>query len=482
MMDNIKNKKNHGIVIFEDSIKALSTFILPFLIGVLPAIRSGKLGGIIVAIVIFSASAGLSIIYSVAEWALKKYSIENGVFTLKYGVFVKKNREIPVNKIITIHEMQTLSQRIFRVWTLKLDTGSSSLKDTEVKIVVSQQDLDFIRGLLKRCSNVNTDEEEEKTNNTILLYKAQPKSLIKMGLTSNAILAGFALMFSMFQFLSDFFKDKIDELLGIASDYIKTSAYRITIEQILLLLLIMIVYFVFSSVAGAIASLVKYHDFKVFREENRLTIQYGLLKRNSFTVSEDRINAVYVKQIFLRQITGLASIHIESIGYGNEKGEEAILVPLVKLNEANKVLMNIFADFKTPVKNEQVPKRSLRKFIIGVVIFPLLLIIPLSIFYPYGFFSFILLPFFLLSGILQYKNSGISWDNKTLFMNFGGYTRIFAQIKRKGIQAVIKKATPFQKAARLFSLDISIHGTVFGKSLAVKHLDDCLSDGVEDLV
>ncbi len=96
--------------------------------------------------------------------------------------------------------------------------------------------------------------------------------------------------------------------------------------------------------------------------------------------------------------------------------------------------------------------------------------------------GWLVVPIFFASGFLQYKNSGIAWNEKALFMGYGGFTRVFAQVKRKGIQAVIKKATPFQRAAGLFTLNISIQGTVFGKVLAVKHLDEALFEDTRKLV
>jgi uncharacterized membrane protein YdbT with pleckstrin-like domain len=67
-------------------------------------------------------------------------------------------------------------------------------------------------------------------------------------------------------------------------------------------------------------------------------------------------------------------------------------------------------------------------------------------------------------------------------MGYGGFTRCFVHVKQHGIQAVIKKATPFQRAAKLFTLNISIQGTVFGKVIAVKHLDEQMSSELSDLV
>ncbi len=481
MSDFIHNKRSHGIVIFEDTIKGATNFIIPFIIAFLPALRSGKLGGVIVTLAIFMAFFGLNIIYSIAAWFFKTYSIENEVFTLRYGVFVKKSREIPIQKIITFHEMQTLTQRLFKAWTIKLDTGSSMLNQTEVTLVAAQEDLPIIRTLLKPIQNI--DGEEATNNNkpsSEVVYRSRTSSLIKMGLTSNALFAGLALILSLFQFFSDFIDN--DQLLKYAENTIKSFALKVTLGLFLFVFLALIIYSIVSLLVAAATTLIKYHDFKILKDKDTLVIQYGLLKRNSFSIAERKIHAIYLKQSFLRQILGLATVHIESIGYGNEKGEEALLIPLIKLTEVHSQLSCILSDYRMPAPHERVPKRSLRRFILSALILPLLLIIPISIIYPLGFLSLLFVPFFLVSGVLQYKNSGIAWNDKFLYMGYGGFTRVFAQVKRKGIQSVIKKATPFQRAAGLFTLNISIQGTIFGKVLAVKHLDEALFEDTRKLV
>lgn len=483
MIASIRNKRNHGIVIFEDSIKALANFIVPFLLTLIPAFRSGEFSGSLITIIIFIIFFGLGIIYSILEWVFKTYSIEDGVFKVRHGVFVKKNREIPIAKINTIHEMQTLSQRLFKACTLKLDTGSSLLKEAEVKLVVSLEDMAMIRKILSTAHEIMPDPCEIRVKpESFIVYQAHPVSLIKMGLTSNAIFAGLALILSILQFVPEFFEDRMDELIGQAEDYLTGTAIKITMEILLFLILVFIVYSIFSLLIAAVTSLVRYHDFKVFKEDSNVVIQYGLVKKNSYSIAESKIHALYIKQTFIRQILGYASVQIESVGYGNEKGEEALLIPLTRISDVHSLLMEILSDYRVPGPLVAAPKRSVLRFLAGTIAAPLLLIIPITLLYPYGFISLFMVPFFLLSGILQYRNTGVLHSHGKLFMGYGGFTRYYAQVKCGGIQAIIKKATPFQKVAKLFTLIISIHGTVFGKLLAVKHLDDAMFPELRDMV
>ncbi|MCX7774269.1 MAG: PH domain-containing protein, partial [Clostridia bacterium] len=365
MNTRFKHRRSHGIVIFEDSIKGLMNFIIPFAITLLPAFKSGKLGNILVAAGVFLIFFGIETVYSLLAWYFKTYSVENGIFRLEYGVFIKKNREIPIQKIVTLQEMQTLTQRVFKAWTIKLDTGSSQLKETEAKLVVSETDLSSLRHLLNPHIQTPSDDALEDTTEpkSDIVYEAKPSSLVKLGLTSNAIFAGFAVILSLFQFLSDFFDKQIQHLLGEAQNLIERSAIKMTLQLLVTLLFILLIYSVLSLGTAVLSSLIKYHGFKVLKDKDSLTIQYGLLKRNSFTLLQSKINAVYMRQGILRQWFSLVSVHIESVGYGNEKGEEALLIPLIPLHDTPSVLSHILENYTWADKRTPVPKRSLRKFI-----------------------------------------------------------------------------------------------------------------------
>lgn len=56
-----------------------------------------------------------------------------------------------------------------------------------------------------------------------------------------------------------------------------------------------------------------------------MNISYGLINEKNYSFDKKKIKGIHIKQNLLMQFFNISTIEIENIGYGDEKGEKAIL-------------------------------------------------------------------------------------------------------------------------------------------------------------
>src|SRR5262249_3452814 len=100
-------------------------------------------------------------------------------------------------------------------------------------------------------------------------------------------------------------------------------------EAILIVLAVVAVAWLLSIVGAIVA----FAGCTVTRGDDRLRIRRGLIQRRAATVPVGRVRAVRVVEGLVRRPFGLASLHVEVIGYADEAAAARTLFPLVRVRD-----------------------------------------------------------------------------------------------------------------------------------------------------
>lgn len=303
-------------------------------------------------------------------------------------------------------------------------------------------------------------------------YKVTNKELLASGLTSNAVFAGLAFLGSIYALLNDYLASLLDDSLESLGRFIGDVDFsHMPLSRIILFIgSIIFVFIIFSFILSIVGTYIKYYGFTVKREVRNIVISYGLFERKNYVIPSAKIKALYIRQNFLRQLMGLYAINVESIGYGNEKGEEAILFPIAMVGRKMEIIAGLLPEYIFEEELMRVPKTALRRFIISSAMFPLLVCIVLTVSFGFGWLSFILLPVFILNGFLEYRNSAIGVNDRLLCMNNGAFTKSISLVAISDIQSATDRSNIMQRRRGLFNYIISIQSNVFGKTIEVRYL------------
>ncbi len=469
----MKSKHNHPIYILKQMILLIKQMILPILAIILANLKVQNgwiLWFSIVALFLFI------LIFAILSWKNSFYYVENDVLFYQNGVLNKSKQGISIDKITTLNENQELVERIFQLSTLKVDAGSAT-KGNEIKLTISKKEAETLKEEL-RNNKVKSEDNTPYSSQPIetkTTYHISVKELILFAVTSNSFFAGFIFIAAVWQFIQDipFVKNFIE---GPASSWINQQ-FDATFKGLSVLAIIAVIIFLIfaymflSFLISTILTVIRYYDFTVSRQDDKINISYGFLEKKRFSISIKKITALYLKYGVIGQFFNIGELKIESIGYGDEKGEAAILYPILRDAKRVEILSVLLPEYAFEDAICKPPKRALKSFIIKYTGLPFIIAIVLSFTVPYGAFSWIIVALFIISGYMNYKRTRIS-RTADQFVLMGGFLgKWITVIKGPHIQAIISTQSLFQKRNGLIHLEYSYQSNNFGKKTGVQFLD-----------
>lgn len=477
-----KVNRNHFSTIIYNTISNMITIFFPML---LIAFSKDKKKEIFintkVKLVIILVLFMICLIYQAVKWYKNIYSIRENMIFIQSGVFFVKRKEIPFEKIQTVNFVDGIGYRIFNIVKLKIDTGNSSSSESELKIVINKKTAEVLKNNILKLkeneikSNEVKDKKEdfktEESKEVISEFKISNKEMLISSVVTSSIFAGVAFVLSIFAFFDDYLKGlfnvKIKKVYNLKNIDIKHFSLSYIIIGTLLLI---VLYFIFTIIVSFITNYIKYYRFSVKREENNIIINYGFFERKNYIIPVKKISAVYFKQNMLAQILSISPIHIEIVGYGDEKGEEAVIYPVADCEKQREIIIKLLPEFCFQEKLVKAPEKTFLRFIISHIRIPFVISIILTIKFKHGYISLIALLGFILSGIMEYRNTGIGNSDKLICLTNESFTKITTIIPKNKIQSIAFKSNYFQDRIRVKNFIVSIQGNSFGKAIGVRNM------------
>lgn len=404
---------------------------------------------LIVSIGIFAGVFILMTIFSTLVWFNKKFYLKENMLYYQTGIINKKLLTLSKENISTIDMGQSLLQRIIGVYRLKIDSGSTNLGKTEIDIVLNKEKIESIRQAIENTEMPKKyGEFKELQQKEMQVFKCSNKELFLLALTKNKIGVTVTLIFSAMTFMDDVLNtlkidigQYIDRYLNI-DVIMKKSMGQLAVFIIQLFVLAYIISFIIS----VVTTFVKYYDFKIYKENNKLNIQYGIISLKKYSFPIKNIQAIKLKQTLLNQWFHQYRVEIVTAGYGDEEKEEAVFYPL-----ANKAQLSILIDALIPeFKFEHInpvlpPKKAIKRFFIFPVTLSVILFGGVSILYYKAMILFLLLPFILFSCYMSYKNATIGYDKDILYGSSNSLGKTTVIIKMDSVQSITESTNYFQR-------------------------------------
>ncbi|WP_391204817.1 PH domain-containing protein [Psychrobacillus sp. L4] len=475
MMFNEKYKL-HPISAIINFIKVLKDMILPFIV----VVTVNGFGGSrdsdgwpsFITYSIYAVVLIFLLVSGIVKWKRFRYWFEEGELRIEYGLFVKKMRYIPFERIQSLNYTEGIFHRPFGLVKVKVETaGGGPTKEADAVLTAITKDAaeQIKREMIQTKSKQSVELNEAIQHEVVLTEEARPiftmsiKDLIVLASTSG----GVGVFFS--------------GLAVFAAQFSNIIPYEMIYDEIVVfirfgaLIIVLGVFFVLlvAWVVSVILTLINFYNFTISIEDNEIVITRGLLEKKKITLPLSRIQGVRVVENPFRQLIGYASIIVDSAGGSLEEKDERIrLLPLVKKTKIHCVLEQIFLDLDLEPNFIPVPKRS-RKFFYRL---DFLWIIPVSasviyFFYPFGLLSLILLPLSYIFGMWQHRTAGYAVNGLHLVMRYRNLSKVTIWMEKKRIQSMTERMTFFQKRKNVSSIITTIKSGVGGSTAIVPHLD-----------
>ncbi|VYT64652.1 Bacterial membrane flanked domain protein [Clostridium tertium] len=478
------NKRNHKSFIFEEIIMSIKSAYFFIILAILNLKTSGVY--VLIAIALFS------IIKSILKYINIKYYYDDSELKYFTGIINKKQIEIPFDKINTIDINLNIVDRIFNVCTLKIDTGAVKELGEEIKIKLVKEEAYKIRSVINDLidkKDLRDKDKKEDVNKSKFKETITFKEIFLYSLSKSKLLwaiGGFFiisdLVFNIEDTLNITITDTIIESVNIDEIYALGMAKIVGIG-----IIIFIILYIFISFLFIIFELIRLYNFTLIDDENDIKIKYGLLTIKEYSIPRNKIYAVRYKQNLLQQIFKIFQIEIVTIGYGDEKNEQAILYPVANKVFINTTLKEILPDFNFEDNINCSPKNVLSKFIIKrSLILILFLILPLHFIIPKTLlilkiviFTFLII-FNIILGYINYRNTSLGINKDLLRCSNGSLQKITTLIKQEYLQSVEIKENPFQRRKSVCDFKLDIYSNKIGNIVILSNMEKILINHIDE--
>ncbi|CAA9418911.1 MAG: hypothetical protein AVDCRST_MAG03-2414 [uncultured Rubrobacteraceae bacterium] len=409
--------------------------------------------------------AALAAVWGFLSWRATSYGVVGGSFRLRQGVFQKSERTIPLEHVQSVDTVQGIVQRAFGVYEVRVETagGGTSEPDASLPALGRGATEDLRRGIEgARREPVGAERESGPE----VLRRLSTRDLLVAGATSGQIGVALSLLAVGSQVFDEFFSE------AFFRNLVDSLAPNALVLALILIPAVALVAWLLA-IAGTVLA---HFGFTLSREGDFLYIKRGLLERREATIPLRRIQAVRISEGFLRQPFGLASLRVESAGYGEDAGVSAVMFPLLPFDEVQALLREAAPEFAVSPALRELPRRALRRYVFRALIPALVLaaagaLVSFLVFEAsFGLLAIGLLPPFALYGWLRFRDAGWALADDRLVVRSRSLARVTVVAPRRRLQSRSVLQSPFQRRLRLATFGTEVASGGGGSALEVTDL------------
>jgi putative membrane protein len=408
--------------------------------------------------------AVLAALWGFLSWRATTYAVTGNSFRLRQGVFQKSERTISLEHVQSVDTVQGIIQRAFDVVEVRIETAGGGVSEPDASL--SALDRGDAQTLRREIEGSQVERSEETTGPTIL-RRLSTRELLVAGATSGQIGVAFSVLAVGFQFLDNFFPE----------DFVRRLVETLAPNWLMVVLILVPAGLLLSWLLAIAGTVLAYTGFTLSREGDFLYIKRGLLERREATIPLARIQAVRISEGVLRQPFGLASLRVESAGYGEDASVSATLYPLLRRDEVGEFLAVAAPEFAVAPTLKALPRRSRRRYVFRatfvylIIAFTAVPVTFLALQSVLGLLALFLILPAAAYGWLCYRDAGWALEEDRLVVRYRSLGRKTAIAPRRRLQSRGVIRSPFQRRARLATFLAEVASGSGGSALRVRDLD-----------
>jgi len=412
---------------------------------------------------VIGAILGLTFITKLINYFYFSYQVFDDELIIKKGWLNKSTTVVKLDKIHEVNLNQKFIHKIIGLYLVNIDTAGSSSTEIEINGVDFQKAL-ALKGIL--TSSVETNQESttilsEESGETIIEDQPNDKikisliSLIKIGLTRN-YLQTFGLMiafsFQIIDQLQDFFyKDD-------ASVY--DDIFEASYDEYLGLLGVAIFFGLIALVVifNLARTLLTYFNYQINLKDKHLTASYGLTDSHIISVPANKVQMFQFQQNYFQKLMNLFEVKIKQVESNEDnKKKKGLIVPGTNYLELNTLFNVIFSNNLIDLKAGYKPHIRVLAIKTAILCIPAFITLIVLYFTESLYFSWIILPFFILGFLLiymGYKNEKMVFKNDFVVLKSGIWDITTTYLPIDKIQKVSISQSYFQEKKQIGSLNL----------------------------
>ena len=410
---------------------------------------------------------GLDVLQKFFGWLNFRYALDEKTVYIIDGNWIKKEKSLPLYKIQSVHSNSPFLYRLLGVVELTFDTNANS-DDASFKLAgVFPNEAKRLEDILDHVRHRKTETaspiegEAEATSEPLsiekpasrLLYALSTREIIIASLTSLSVFAIFPVASTIISSIDDFIN--LDGTFDTVGDWV-VHASIIAIGVLVLSVLLL------SIVIGMVITFLKYGNFRLERRGDRVRVEKGLLNRSAKEIPYEKIQAIRIKETFIRRWFNIVGVELVAAGTMDEvKDESSTILPFVKRERAMNVLNEHFDQFVWSDALHRLPKRSLwikllRINWVGLIISGVVL----YFFRDYAWWLILLWAIIIGGKLLSYMTTRYAQNGRFIELRTGAFTVTSFLTDKPRIEQIQVTQTPLQRRFDVCNVLFSTRGVL----------------------
>lgn len=466
-------RRAHPVYLFENFLRDFLPLLIVLLISLFRGDLDLLLDNVFVAIIVLAGP-----FERLASYLTTRLSVDDTTLLVTSGWLRKKRQEVPLSTVTTVDMTESLLHQLTGSVRLNIhNAGNVSAVVTKIAMTFSKKDALALRGLLL-TGREGTDganivsagmesltapgmESQSAPGGTV---RVPAKHLLLMGALRSKgafFLEVIAALFAGISYLTLLFTDaeaKTEEAADSLLD-------RLIAHPVPGLLLALAVLLLIAFLCGSIGTLIRYYGFTILDGKDAIRIEYGLLKRKSFTIHKSRISGFSYEQSFMMRFFGFGLLHCLAVGYGalsvdEDTSSEPLLFPFLKEADLQAVMARVLPEMRVLPESDRCAEGALRyffyrpSFLCALSFFAGSVVLAHLYGYPFLLLGAPVLLYGLGSVFLQRRNAALGANEQVFSVAAGGYKKVTVFVKTRHVESVSEKAGLWKRKKGITSVTV----------------------------
>lgn len=276
----------------------------------------------------FSVFCLVLLLFGVASWYFYTFTIDDQSIRVNKGIFRKSERTTQRRRIESIGINQSLLERMLGLATLSVETSSDG---GEPEVELKGVRLKFATSLK---STIKGDDHAEQAETVTDSFRVSLPELFFAGALSGRLGLALVGFFAGYQLIDQYIEKYVDRVFNELAHLSLVLLFGIGLMVLLL-----------AYLGSIIVYVVRYGSFEATLKDKRLTIRYGLLNRTEVIFHQDKVQALFVEENWIKRRFKRAHLSLNVI---SATGKEAQMLfhPFIRETDIDAFLERFLPRFE----------------------------------------------------------------------------------------------------------------------------------------